>query len=441
MSGKRRRGRGSRSTGGGRRRSRPRRGLESEPSADQIAAGLAREVASEARKSVREVSDGLDGEMFASWLVSTWGFDLLAVPPDVDPAKEIGLRVVSALERAGDRWALAALRALASVDFELVGPASRDAADRLAEAGVKEPGWRGELGAARGVRALVMRDAVFDDATNVILEFDRPGSEPYSVLVLIDHNLGGIAKDIIVGPTVAELTEAFASVPEEKAGSGELKIEEIALDEAAARCREAVWRTEHTMEPPVAEDFKPQVTAVAAHLRLLPGEETHEPEEVSESARRAALDGFLASPEAEPFGDDEDVADLARLATDFGADHVGGEGRPLRWSPTVVELFMCDYLPRKVLREPDFFRRSVPRLLEAWVRYAGRCRGIPASSIEEAVDAVAYFRDEMLGLVDDEEAWGPAKTFMAAAEEAGVDVTDEAALKSFIDDYNSRLAA
>jgi hypothetical protein len=38
---------------------------------------------------------------------------------------------------------------------------------------------------------------------------------------------------------------------------------------------------------------------------------------------------------------------------------VGGEGRPLRWSPTVVELIVCDYLPRKVLRESDFFERAV----------------------------------------------------------------------------------
>jgi hypothetical protein len=406
-----------------------------------MATELAREISAEARKSVREVSDALDAEMFASWLVSTWNLGPGALI-DADPEEEIGLRVVTALERAGDARALAALRAVGSVGSEVVAPASEAAADRLAKAGVAEPAWRAGLGAARGLRALVMRDAVFDDAANVIVEFERPGQEPYAILVLIDHNLGGIAKDIIAGPTVDRLREAISSVPEEKAGTSELQFEEVELAEAAARCREALSCTEHTLEAPVSEDFKPQAAAVAAHLRLLPdGGDTYEPEEVPDSKREAALDGFLASPEAEPFRDSDDAADLAELAIDYGSDYVGGEGRPLRWSPVVVELFMCDFLPRKVVREPEFFERSVPQVLEAWVRYAGRSREIPQAAIEEAAAAVSLFRDEMLDLVGDESAWGPAKVFMTAARDAGVDLTDQTAIDSFVENYNSGLAA
>ena len=406
-----------------------------------MASELAREMVAAARRSVREVENALDAEMFASWLVSTWNLGPGALI-DADPEEKIGLRVVAALEHAGDARALAALRAIEAVGSDLVAPASGRAADLLAGAGVAEPAWRDDLGAASGLRALIMRDTVFDDAANVIVEFERPGNQPYVVTVLIDHNLGGIAKDFIVGSTLAEFKEAIARVPEEAAGTSELRFEEIGLAEAAARCRAALWRTEHTLEAPVSDDFKPQLAAVAAHVRALPDDgETYEPEEVPDSERQAAFDGFLASPEAKPFRDRDDAADLAMLAIDYCADHLEGEGRPLRWSPVVVELFMTWFLPRKAVREPEFFERAVPELLPAWVRYAGRARRIPEAAIEEAAATVPAFRSEMLALVGDESAWGPGKALAAAAQDAEVDLTDQAALDAFIDDYNSGLAA
>lgn len=439
-----RRHRGSGRSGGSagtRRAKRRKRGPELGPSPERIATDLARKLASEARRSVREVEDALDAEMFASWLVSTWNLSPGALI-DADPEEEIGLRVVAALERAGDARALAALRAIEAVGSELVAQASGAAADRLAEAGIAEPAWRDGLGAAQGRRALIMRDAVFDDAVNVLVEFERPAREPYLVGLLVDHNLGGIAKDLLVGPNLTELKESVAGAPKEVAATGELRFEEIELAEAAARSREALWRTEHTLDPPVSDDFKPQVAAVAAHLRVLPDEgDAYEPAEITDAERQAALDGFLASPEAEPFHPRDHAADLAMLAIDYCADYLDGEGRPLRWSPVVVELFMTWFLPRKVIREPEFFERAVPELLPAWVRYAGRARGIPQAAVEEAAGAVAAFRDEMLALVRDESAWGPGKALAMAAHDAGVDISDQAALDAFIDEYNSRLAA
>ncbi|HYY23664.1 MAG TPA: hypothetical protein VE780_17490 [Thermoleophilaceae bacterium] len=422
------------------RGTRGRRGPGLEPSPERIAAELARKLASEARCAVPEVESSLDAEMFASSLVSTWRLGPGA-PIDADPEEEIGLRVVAALERAGDERALAVLRGMEAVGSEAVASASGAAARRLAEAGMDERAWRDGLGTAQARRALIMRDAVFDDAVNVLVEFERPGHEPYLVGVLIDHNLGGIAKDLLVGPSLAELEESVARAPTEVAGAGELRFDEIELAEAAVRSREALWRTEHTLDPPVSDDFAPQLAAVAAHVAALPEGGSYEPEEVSDSDRQAALDGFLASPEAEPFHDSGEVADLAMLAIDYCADYLDGGGRPLRWSPVVVELFMTWFLPRKVVREPEFFERAVPELLQAWVRYAGRVRGIPLAAVEEAAGAVAAFRDDMLALVRDESTWGPGKALAMAAHEAGVDLGDQAALDAFIDEYNARRAA
>jgi hypothetical protein len=406
-----------------------------------MATELARGIAGEARQDIRQVRDALDAELFASSYVSLWDLGPETLIDDADPEREIGLRVVATLERAADARALATLRALASVGSECIGAASDAAADRLAQAGVREPEWRHGLGTAHGLRARLMRDVVFDDAANLIFEFERPGLDPYAILVLVDNNLGGIAKDIIAGADLNRLVEALGRASEADEEAGELRLEEIDLAEAAARCREALWRTAHTLDSPVSDDFKPQVAALAAHLKVLPGEDHFEAEEVPDAEREAAFEGFLASPEARPFHEGEDAADLARLAIDYGADYVGGEGRPLRWSPTVVELFMCDYLPRKVLRDREFFERAVPDLLAAWVRYAGQRRGIPKAAIEEAASAIGFFHEEMLNLVGDESAWGPSKTFLAAASEAGVDLADPAAIEAYVEQYNRDLAA
>ncbi len=405
-----------------------------------MAIELARGIASEARQGVREVRDALDAELFASSYVSLWDLGPGALV-DADPEEEIGLRVVAALERAGDKHSLATLHAFASVGSEGIAGACAAAADRLAQAGVHEPEWRDGLGAARGLRARLMRDVVFDDAANLIFEFERPGLDPYAILVLVDNNLGGIAKDIIAGADLERLVEALGQASEVDEGAGELRMEEIDLADAAARCREALSRTANTLDPPVADDFKSQLAATAAHLKTLPGEDHFEAEEIPDVERKAAFESFLASPEAKPFHESEEAADLARLAIDYGADYVGGEGRPLRWSPTVVELFMCDYLPRKVLRDREFFEQSVPELLTAWVRYAGRSRGIPKEAIEEAASTIDFFREEMLDLVGDETAWGPSKMFLAAASEAGVDLTDPAAIEAYVEQYSRDLAA
>jgi hypothetical protein len=83
----------------------------------------------------------------------------------------------------------------------------------------------------------------------------------------------------------------------------------------------------------------------------------------------------------------------------------------------------------------------VPDVLRDWVRYAGRRKGIPAAPLGEAVGAVEEFEMEMLDAVTDPEAWGPAKTFAAAAREAGVDLTDQAEVQRFIERYTDGLAA
>jgi len=80
-------------------------------------------------------------------------------------------------------------------------------------------------------------------------------------------------------------------------------------------------------------------------------------------------------------------------------------------------------------------------VLSDWVRYAGRRRGVPAELLAEAVAAVATYREEMLATIDDPQARGPAKVFAAAAEDAGVDLTDPEAVERYIQRYNEGFSA
>jgi hypothetical protein len=160
--------------------------------------------------------------------------------------------------------------------------------------------------------------------------------------------------------------------------------------------------------------------------------------DVTPEEREHLLTDFLASPEGLRWRGDEDAEDVAMLAIDFGADY--NHGGPLRWSPVVVEIFMLDWLARKVTREPEVFER-LPDVLQDWVRYAGRRRGLPGEALLQVADAVAEHRSEMLETVSDPAAWGPAKVFATAALEAGVDMSDREQVEAFIERYNNELAS
>ena len=66
---------------------------------------------------------------------------------------------------------------------------------------------------------------------------------------------------------------------------------------------------------------------------------------------------------------------------------------------------------------------------------------MPAEALSEAIEAIATYRNEMFDAADNQDAWGPAKTFAVAAQSAGVDLSDPAALEEFVEQYNEQLHA
>ena len=385
------------------------------------------EVAELIASEAADFNGELEAEMAASAIANMWRFGALP-DPGGDADRLFGNALVRALERLGGSDAVVALRALAAVGAESYATQARAAADRLSASSPPHPPWVEDLGRARPVAALMMCDEVFDDGVSVLIEFARPNAEPHTLGLYIDHNMGGIVKDAFVAGPLGEVRERFPD------------LRELDLGEACARLERALDILDHTLDPPVGKDVARLRGFMYACTRLLPGGVVlpDELEELAPDERELLLGGFLSSPEGERWRDDADAEDVAVMAIAFGVDY--NYGGPLRWSPAVVEIFMTGWLARKVPGEVEFFER-VPEVLRDWVAYAGRRRGVPAVAVDAAVGAVNLFREAMLEAAADPERWGPAKAFVIAAQEAGVDPADADALKEFAERYNDELAA
>jgi len=172
---------------------------------------------------------------------------------------------------------------------------------------------------------------------------------------------------------------------------------------------------------------------VLARLRLLPVVELAEPAEPPDiEAQEALIQEFLTSPLAP--GRDQTLSIVDHC---LAARCEFGDGDPLRWSPTVVELFMLDYLPRKVSLTPAEIE-ALPEVLTAWVRFALAKRGLDERFVSEAADAVQTFSAQFRQAVTDSDNFGPAKGLMNAMRADGVDVTDQKAVDAWLAAFNAR---
>jgi hypothetical protein len=254
--------------------------------------------------------------------------------------------------------------------------------------------------------------------------------------VYIDNNLGMMAKDILLADSIDRVAEIMRDNP---ADDGELRLEPIDPAVATAEIHAAMDLTEMTLGPPVSDDYAGLRALAMLRADEAPGGAVAtEREDLSAEDRDALRDEFLASPEGRAFAPDGDEAFVVSLAIDFGADYV--DGRPLRWSPVVVELFMADWVPRKVLADAAVFE-VLPSALDAWVRFAGGKQGTPAWAIATTQAAIPQWRDEMISLAGDPANGGLGKQFLTAAQQAGLDVTDEEALMTFMAGWNARSIA
>ncbi len=294
-------------------------------------------------------------------------------------------------------------------------------ASRLQEVGARLPRWVGRVGHATPTRGWLASD-VFGDQDSLVVAFDQEGlSGEHALVVLVDHNLSGQAKDAWVGSDFDEVVASWRSSPDP-----DVRFRELPIDEALGRLRDAMamselWDgdTDHR-----TEEFARHRALVWARLRRA-GLTDDVPSgiEVGRAEREALVRQFMASSYgAELSGrrGGPEVEFLARAVVDLRSDY---EGRPLRWSPTVVSLLLGDLAPRKLLLDADA-AALLPAVVRAFVRFSAERTGLNRKLVDEILVAVDAVEPEFLDRIRDPESAGPAKAILAALQARGVDLTD-----------------
>lgn len=331
-----------------------------------------------------ETDDPVEAELFASGVVA-----LPATPGRGGPAFSDGDAFAGALaaeaQARGTRASLALLLALSEVAPPswrgIVGPA----AQALVALGIDAPPWMGSIGSASFAGAWLGTDP-FGDQDLILVSFQHQGQSPHALQLLVDHNEGGIIKDAQLVPEVAEVLQGW------RAGMSDLEFRQLGAAETSTRVARAleVSSLNWTM-PPWTDDFLRLRALIAARLEVMPPPRLEqEPEVMPEELRTALVKEFLGSTEGEPARRKKAAVHLLGPLVDCRADYVA-DGDPLRWSPEVVERFADQFL-RKVDWEPDDLRR-LPDLLHAWIRFAGRRRGVPDHLLRQTLEAVTANRN------------------------------------------------
>lgn len=111
---------------------------------------------------------------------------------------------------------------------------------------------------------------------------------------------------------------------------------------------------------------------------------------------------------------------------------------PSEWTRSAVVECCTDILPRKVSAESAFFEAVAPVLSAFFSFLEGQSLLSNGRALGKVVENL---KDEIVANAEDRSSWGPAKHFVMAAHEAGVDIQDQAALTAFMLGFNLRQAA
>jgi len=270
------------------------------------------------------------------------------------------------------------------------------------------PAWLISLTPLRVTRVMTTTHP-FHDGEDVLVEVLTHGGHSFTVAVYVDHNLGTLVKDAFIIPDDVDIVRAILL-----SHADDPEIVMAPLDPAEARARiEAATDAASRTFPPFESDTwpmcRPLVELVA---RLLPGGgEGYRFTEWSEAARGDLEQRFLASPHAQNL--DADQRNLVDPLLWFGCDY--GIGEPLNWSPTRAEIFLLDWVPRKLLVGRRVLRK-IPALLQAFVAFGHEQIGLRHDLTAETIRAIEQFGPAYRTAITGPRSTGP----LALLERAGI---------------------
>jgi len=363
---------------------------------------------------------------------------------DEDLVAELVARV-AAKPTAHGLAALVALRRVAPPDLH----ATLDAAVAAVGARHRLPAWA----AADGWTVTRAWRAADVWGSTVVASFEVSGPEPFTLLAAIT-TLAGARVDTIWVESPGDEDAWLAGLDP---GTPPFVKVEQPVPEALAALAETMGLTDMTW-PRSDDDGYIEHRALAWSLcrPFTPAPDPTGWEGLPDDERTALLDAFLADPSAAAlFGaahagpDEGESAGLARPVARESARVVAdtcldfGDGylpEVLAWSPQAVELFLLDYLPRKVVMTAEDLA-ALPDVLRAWLRFCLARRGVADPWVEPVVEAVDVCLPEFRDAMSDSGSWGIGKQLFAGLTEAGVDLTDQDAIQDAIGAFNARRLA
>ena len=376
------------------RRSQPQGGLRRSeaPPPNALFAELLR-----AARELLAVRSPLDAELMVSELLGTWWGQRGGGRRAATVEQLVGEGLVDYAGEQRSPAALALLSGIACLGTPRQAAKAERAALELIEVGVPCPGWAQHLGAVTPAECYVNPDEL-GDTDEVICVFSYAGEEPHALVTVVDYNSDGMIKDGWVTSRVGKLLDHCREISSQRGvtglegAEGRQAFRQIDAGQARHMLETALTVTDAAADPSVSDSFPSYHAFIRARIRALPpyrgrslsatGERRH----AWSRDRRAMLAAeFLASDEAEDLSDRGSASHCADRIIDYGCDK--DFGRPLRMSPTKVETFLLGWLPRKVMlsfAEQD----AMPHVLAAWVRWAGRRRGLSEAAVTDSLEAV-----------------------------------------------------
>ncbi len=388
-----------------------------------------------AARELLAVRSPLDAELMVSEMLGTW-WGQQPGRAGAKPARRrqadieelVGEGLVAYAAQQGSPAALALLSGIACLGTARQAARAEQAALALMERGVARPRWAEHVGAVAAADCYVNSDA-FGDRDEVVCVFSYAGEEPHALVVIVDYNAGGMARDGWVTSQVSKLLDLCKETGGQPAGDaggpargasgpagsasgpagspGKPAADRpgqpsfAPLDPPLARrlLESALAVTDAASDPPVSASFPSYHAFIRARVRTLPPARGGVPwppggsgggvaarRQAWRKDRRAMLVAeFLASDEAEDLSDRSAASRCADHIVDYGCDR--DFGRPLRVSPAKAETFLLDWLPRRVVLSPAE-QHAMPHVLAAWVRWAGSRSGLGSAAIGTALDAV-----------------------------------------------------
>ena len=372
-------------------------------------------------KGLARSKDPIDAEAHASSLLAMWSNLELVDQPD--SGAFFARAMIAFLDARATPDALALLLGRQAVDPVRTMIDAQRAIRRLREAGVAAPSWIEDAGRARLESAWIASDP-YGDQDMLVGRFSYEGRAPHDLAVLVDHNILDIAKDIAVADAAADLRARWEHLPG-------ILLRDLTAQEYADHLADALLSLEQVWEPTITEGARLLRPLLASRQLFLPRARPIKRPYVSQAARDRLYTAFRRSDPGRSLGRD---TQLVRLFIDYAADYYSD---PLHWSPIVVELFLTDWLPRKVSLFDDEIER-LPLMLRAWLSFVGEQRSFDVHLTGEMLSAVDEHAATFRAVIRDETAFGPAKSIAAKMEADGVDFSDPKAVQAWIDDFNAR---